>query len=312
MEKVTEKIDLDDPRIERRSSIINAKIYGYLYAEPAEKYSNTIFLIHGFPDLSMGWRYQIPFLLKLGLRVICPDCIGYGRSGSPTSDINLFSWKSQSEDLYLLAKSLNCESILLAGHDCGSVLASRIVLYYPDFVTRLILLGAPYFPPSQQHISLSTLVKLQPSFQYMLQFGSEDGEVERHTQTREGIRNFLNTLFGGLTQDGKRAITAAKGIDFELSSQLALSNVYRMWDQNSRDELPIAQGADGGIIKCPVLFVRATEDFAITVQMVDAMKAYIPHLEIEDIQSGHWVMLSRPQKVNEILDPWLQQQTIIA
>lgn len=38
--------------------------------------------IHGFPDLSMGWRYQIPHLLKLGFRVIAPDCIGYGRSVS--------------------------------------------------------------------------------------------------------------------------------------------------------------------------------------------------------------------------------------
>ena len=28
----------------------------------------------------MGWRYQVPLLLKLGLRVICPDCMGYGQS----------------------------------------------------------------------------------------------------------------------------------------------------------------------------------------------------------------------------------------
>jgi pimeloyl-ACP methyl ester carboxylesterase len=38
--------------------------------------------IHGFPDLSIGWRYQIPHILKLGFRVIAPDCIGYGRSVS--------------------------------------------------------------------------------------------------------------------------------------------------------------------------------------------------------------------------------------
>lgn len=26
----------------------------------------------------MGWRYQIPFLLDQGLRVVAPDMMGYG------------------------------------------------------------------------------------------------------------------------------------------------------------------------------------------------------------------------------------------
>jgi len=38
----------------------------------------TIFLIHGFPDLGFAWRYQIPFLTKLGLRCVAPDMMGYG------------------------------------------------------------------------------------------------------------------------------------------------------------------------------------------------------------------------------------------
>ena len=44
----------------------------------------TLFQIHGFPDISMGWRYQIPMLLSLGLRVVAPDCMGYGRTVSAT------------------------------------------------------------------------------------------------------------------------------------------------------------------------------------------------------------------------------------
>lgn len=39
-----------------------------------------LFQLHGFPDLSMGWRYQIPMLADMGLRVIAPDCLGYGRT----------------------------------------------------------------------------------------------------------------------------------------------------------------------------------------------------------------------------------------
>jgi soluble epoxide hydrolase / lipid-phosphate phosphatase len=36
--------------------------------------------IHGFPDLSAGWRYQIPLFLELGCRVVVPDMMGYGET----------------------------------------------------------------------------------------------------------------------------------------------------------------------------------------------------------------------------------------
>lgn len=41
-----------------------------------------MFLIHGFPDISLAWRYQIPLLLKLGFRCIALDCMGYGETVS--------------------------------------------------------------------------------------------------------------------------------------------------------------------------------------------------------------------------------------
>lgn len=28
----------------------------------------------------MGWRYQIPDIINMGLRVVAPDCLGYGRT----------------------------------------------------------------------------------------------------------------------------------------------------------------------------------------------------------------------------------------
>ena len=37
----------------------------------------TVVLIHGFPDISLAWRYQIPMLTEMGLRCIALDCMGY-------------------------------------------------------------------------------------------------------------------------------------------------------------------------------------------------------------------------------------------
>jgi alpha-beta hydrolase superfamily lysophospholipase len=52
----------------------------YLEALPEGKPKGTIVLIHGFPDISLGWRYQIPHFVKLGYRTIALDCMGYGKT----------------------------------------------------------------------------------------------------------------------------------------------------------------------------------------------------------------------------------------
>ena len=51
----------------------------YLAAGP-EKGPLIIFL-HGWPELSISWRHQLPALASLGFRAVAPDMRGYGRSG---------------------------------------------------------------------------------------------------------------------------------------------------------------------------------------------------------------------------------------
>ena len=39
--------------------------------------------LHGFPDLWLSWRHQMPLLARLGYRVWAPDLRGYGESERP-------------------------------------------------------------------------------------------------------------------------------------------------------------------------------------------------------------------------------------
>ncbi len=39
-----------------------------------------IIFIHGWPELSISWRHQLPVFAALGFRAIAPDMRGYGRS----------------------------------------------------------------------------------------------------------------------------------------------------------------------------------------------------------------------------------------
>jgi pimeloyl-ACP methyl ester carboxylesterase len=38
--------------------------------------------VHGWPELSLSWRHQLPALAALGFRCVAPDMRGYGRSST--------------------------------------------------------------------------------------------------------------------------------------------------------------------------------------------------------------------------------------
>ncbi|KAE8152012.1 alpha/beta hydrolase [Aspergillus avenaceus] len=345
----------DDSRIRRNTATVNGKTYGasfrpfnfwenasnfcalgYLLAEPADGFSRTIFLIHGFPDISMGWRYQIPHLVNLGFRVVAIDCIGYGRSDAPKDSLDAYSYKSHADDVVELAKQLGCQNIVLAGHDWGSVISSRVALYHPSFISHLILFTVPFIPPSPKWIATEDLAKLRPTFSYQLQFGSADGVVESHTQDKQGIRNFLNGLYGGATPDGKFAMDSTQGFDFEKGPTLGHTrllnedelnyyveeysrnglqgpcNYYRIRQQSFNDEQSlVAQGQEGVSLKCPVLYVHSTKDLVVTSEMPKMMVPFVPNLTTKEVEAGHWVLWQKPTEVNSILTEWLQQQNVV-
>lgn len=45
--------------------------------------AETIVFLHGFPDYSYTWRYQLGAMLEDGFRVIVPDMRGYNTSSKP-------------------------------------------------------------------------------------------------------------------------------------------------------------------------------------------------------------------------------------
>jgi pimeloyl-ACP methyl ester carboxylesterase len=50
------------------------------YVDEGDPNGELLILIHGFPDLWYGWRYQIRHLVKEGYRVIAIDNLGNGET----------------------------------------------------------------------------------------------------------------------------------------------------------------------------------------------------------------------------------------
>ena len=94
----------------------------------------------GWPDLSIGWRNQIPVLLDMGYRVICPDLMGFGRTDAPqttqASDMAYYSFKRAAGDIKELARQLGCETIILGGHDWVSPFPSDTALLQAEISSK--------------------------------------------------------------------------------------------------------------------------------------------------------------------------------
>jgi len=337
-----------DPRISLKSAILNGYTYGYLHALPSSGAPPraTVVLIHGFPDISFGWRYQIPFLAGLGLEVIAPDCLGYGRSDSPpTCSIKDYTYKHIATDIAALCSQLGIQSIILGGHDWGGAIVYRVSQYQPKLVKAVFSICTPYELPRPAFLPLAQLVAKQvPNFTYQLHFAS--GELEAAIKSPTEIRQFLHALYGArtVTADGSRGQSAFDangrvGLDLlpKMGKTKLLSdeemdyyvheysrhgingplNWYRTREANFLDDLDFffdgpktdAKKYEKKVIKVeqPTLFVFATRDTALQEWMSKNMEDRIPRLTRRTVQAGHWALWERPKECNEIIGEWIEK-----
>lgn len=331
-----DKLTPDDPRVERKEVEVNGRKYSYLIAQPEGTPKGHILLIHGFPDMAFGWRYQIPFFQSLGYVVVAPDLLGYGRTVSPAADDHAWGLKPMADDIAALSAAVFGEDvkIILGGHDWGGALIWRVAIWHPEILLGVFSVCTPYNAPMPVYVDLETLVssgKLA-SFKYQLQFIS--GEVEEHIKTPEDIRRFMLALFGARTEDTREvAFTVENGIIFDRLPRLAPSTPlvspeemdeyvrlysegsgiagplqwYRMRKAVFDEEKPLA---DKGPFKLamPSLFVQASKDIALPPSMAKRMAENFEDLDTKTVEASHWALWHAPDKVNAAVRDWIAEK----
>src|SRR5215470_11147006 len=77
--------------------------------------------LHGFPECWFSWRYQMPFLARLGYRVWAPDLRGYGDTDRPPRLAD-YAMETLLEDVAQLIDAARPASTVLIAHDWGAVI----------------------------------------------------------------------------------------------------------------------------------------------------------------------------------------------
>ena len=72
-----------------------------------------IIFVHGWPELSISWRHQLPAMAALGFRAVAPDMRGYGRS-------SVYDQHDQYAQELIVGDMIGLLDALAGNRRCGS------------------------------------------------------------------------------------------------------------------------------------------------------------------------------------------------
>ncbi len=303
-----------------------------------------IIFSHGWPELSISWRHQLPFLAERGFRAIAPDMRGYGRSRVHLSHAD-YAIEHGVGDMLELLTHLGRDAAIWVGHDWGAPVVWGIASHHPEKCRGVASLCVPYSPAGFAPANLIPLVdrSIYPADKYPVGqwdyqlFYQENFDKARATFEANCV-NTVKALFrkGDPAKQGQPGRLASvrreggwfggKGAapDLPLDRDLLTEEDLRQyagalqkngffgpgsWYMNAQANIAYARKAvNSGRLSMPVLFFHGAYDYTcetVHSRLADPMRQYCENLAEVTVPCGHWMAQERPDLVNAGLAAWL-------
>ncbi|MGA2999540.1 alpha/beta fold hydrolase [Bradyrhizobium sp.] len=264
------------------------------YAEAGE--GPPVVLLHGFPETSYAWRYQIE-ALKTRYRLIVPDLRGYGATDkAPTG----YDKRTMANDIRALMSELGIERAAIVAHDRGARVGLRLAKDHPDVVARFAALDNI---PTRLLFGMMNAKVAQASWFFLFQ-GVRD-LPEALIQGREEL--WLRYILTSWTYDpgalSDADIAAYVHAYAQPGGLRGAFEDYRAWRED------IAQDEEDKDVKlrCPTLALWGAEfEAAKMVDMAEIWSGLAEDLTTAPIAlAGHLPHEERPVEVNVALEAFL-------
>lgn len=284
--------------------------FNYHYVDEGSREANatTILLIHGFPDLWYGWRYQIKYLASLGTyRVIVPDMLGYGGTDKPRvgNDVEArhhpaYSTRTVASHIVQLLDHLQVEKAVLVGHDWGTGIVSRVGWYFPERLLAAIAIGNPFRPVTNQMVTIEDYVKENPAFQYMEYFVRPEAASDMDAMVEDVVNEIFPNESGNSDKDRAYYTQNLRSGGFE-----GPLSYYKSLETCHQEELYLV----GKRFTVPALLLIVTSDPILSKEYCQQLPTdYFDNIEIDEIDTGeHWVLTQNPDAVNSKLESYLKK-----
>jgi haloacetate dehalogenase len=264
------------------------------YAEAGE--GPPVVLLHGFPETSYAWRYQIE-ALKSRYRLIVPDLRGYGATEKASSG---YDKRTMANDIRALMSNLGIERAAIVTHDRGARVGLRLAKDHPDAVAHFAALDNI---PTRLLFGMMNARVAQASWFFLFQ-GVQD-LPEALIQGREEL--WLRYMLTSWTYDPGALSDADIAVYVNAYAQpgglRGAFEDYRAWRED------IAQDEEDKDVKlrCPTLALWGAEfEAAKMIDMAELWRGLAEDLTAAPIAlAGHLPHEERPAEVNAALEAFL-------
>src|SRR2546423_11281287 len=94
------------------------------YVDEGPPDAALVLMMHGEPSWSYLYRKMVPVVVAAGLRAMCPDLVGFGRSDKPARRED-YTYQRHVDWMRALVQALDLQDITLVGQDWGALIALR-------------------------------------------------------------------------------------------------------------------------------------------------------------------------------------------
>ena len=314
----------------------------YLACGPTD--GPLVVFVHGWPELSISWRHQLPVMGALGFRAVAPDMRGYGGS-SVYPNHEDYSQQHIVADMIGLLDSLKIEAAVWVGHDWGSPVVWNLASHHPERCVALARLCVPYRTLERGLEACIPLIdrKLYPQSEYPLgqweyqAFYEESFDVATacfDADPYAAVRALFRSgkpkppskihITARVRKDGGWFGGAKKAPDMlrddKVLTEMDLQGYGDALQKNgffgpcsyymnhAKNAEFCLEEVNGGVLDMPVLFLAATYDYTcecIESDLANPMRKFCKNFRTLTIESGHWMAQEKPMEVNAALVRWL-------
>lgn len=264
-----------------------------------------VLLLHGFPEYSYGWRYQMKALADAGYRAVAPDLRGYNLSDRPEG-VAAYAMQNLVGDVAAFFKAFGWSQANLVAHDWGGAIAWVFAAYNQALLKKFVVIDLPH-PAAFREAQRTNLTQLQRSW-YMWFFQSPDAPEKIFGG--DNIDFFMRWVFD---LDSDRKIFTPEDIAHyrQMLSQpgqlTAAINYYRA--NSTPSNLVSDQPVKLPLIKVPTLLLYGEEDFAFAPEVWEKCAAYCngPYQAVGLPGKSHWLPEEAHEEVSRLILEHLQK-----
>jgi pimeloyl-ACP methyl ester carboxylesterase len=265
--------------------------------------------LHGYPESSFSWRYQLPLLAKLGYTAWAPNLRGYAGSSRPPrkSDYRI---DCLTADVAGLIDASGARSTLLIGHDWGGVIAWILALQRIRPLDGFIVMNFPH--PRLYRDRIARWPQITRSwyvFLFQLPWFPEFMMGSRQART---VRQTFYATAVDKSRFPEEVLDVYRKNALIPGALTAMINYYRAnWGIRKGGLFAEQRQAIESILETPTLMIWGEKDIALGRHLTYGTDKLVKDLTLRYLPDvSHWVQQEAPETVNAMIEAWLSGRPV--